>query len=66
MARLDSAKYAHSTASGMAAFTAIMSLYEKNDEFILPDDTYTGTRKCIKQVFEPKGMNFHPTDFTDL
>ena len=48
MARLDSAKYAYTTSSGMAAFNAIMSLFEKNDEFILPDDTYTGTRKCIQ------------------
>ena len=48
MARLDNVSFAHSTASGMAAFAAIMSLFGKGDEVILADDTYTGTKKCLK------------------
>jgi cystathionine gamma-lyase len=66
LASLEEGKFGLSFASGLAAEHAILSMLRPGDHVIVPEDMYGGTYRLIKQVFEPMGISFTFTDFTDL
>jgi cystathionine beta-lyase/cystathionine gamma-synthase len=66
LASLEDGNYGLTFASGLAAEHAILSILRPGDHVIVPEDMYGGTYRLIKEIFEPVGVRFSFTDFTDL
>jgi len=62
VAELEGGVDAIAFASGMAAETALMNLFESHGHVIAGDDLYGGTLRLFRQVSTPAGIRF---DFTD-
>lgn len=66
LARLEEGKYACAFASGMAAITALVRLFNVGDEIIAGNDLYGGTVRLLDQVLTRQGTRTHYIDTTDL
>lgn len=53
-------------ASGMAAITAVLLLFEKGDHLIVSEDLYGGTYRVLDRVFARWGLEVTFVDTTDL
>lgn len=60
---LEGAKYAATFPTGMAAVTAIASIFSPGDHFVVSNDIYGGTMKYFKEVAPRQGFQ---VDFVDM
>ena len=51
--------------SGMAAITAVLSLFHAGDKLVLSDNGYGGTFRVLNRVFDHFGITFVQVDTTD-
>jgi cystathionine beta-lyase len=51
--------------SGMAAITAVLSLFEPSDELLIPTNIYGGTFRVLERYFRRYGLRYRFVDITD-
>ena len=66
IAELESGTHGFAFASGLAAITAVLSLFEKGDKLILSDNVYGGTFRLLNRVFQNFGITFELVDTSDI
>lgn len=64
IAALEGAAHGIAFASGCAAMTTVMHLFEQGDHLICGDDVYGGTYRLFEQVMSKHGMRFTFIDMT--
>ncbi|MDR2586925.1 MAG: PLP-dependent aspartate aminotransferase family protein, partial [Coriobacteriales bacterium] len=52
--------------SGMAAITAVLSLFEPGDELLVPTNLYGGTFRVLDRYFQRYGLRYRLVDITDV
>lgn len=66
IAELENGKAGFAFASGLAAVTAVLSLFRTGDNLVLSDNVYGGTFRVLEKVFQNFGIGFRLVDTTDL
>lgn len=66
IALLESGKGGLAFASGMAAITAVLSLFKSGDKIIIPTNLYGGTFRVIDKVFKNFNLIYEIVDFSRL
>lgn len=66
IAELEKGKAGFAFASGMAAITAVLTLFEKGDKIIISSNVYGGTFRVLDKVFKNFGITYAIEDTTDL
>lgn len=66
IAELESGKAGFAFGSGMAAITAVLSLFETGDKVIISKNVYGGTFRVLDKVFNHFGITYSIEDTTDL
>ena len=66
IALLEDGKYGLAFGSGMAAITAVLSLFKSNDKIIIPDNLYGGTFRVIDKVFKNFNLKYETVDVSDI
>ena len=52
--------------SGMAAITAVLSLFKSGDKIIIPNNLYGGTSRVVDKVFKNFNINYEIVDISRL
>lgn len=52
--------------SGMAAITAVLSLFKSGDKIIIPNNLYGGTFRVVDKVFKNFNINYEIVDISRL
>ena len=65
IAELEGGKAGFAFGSGMAATTAVLSLFQTGDRIILSQNVYGGTYRVLAKVFDHFGIGFDIVDTTD-
>ncbi|MCM1308239.1 MAG: PLP-dependent aspartate aminotransferase family protein [Butyrivibrio sp.] len=65
-AELEGGKAGFAFASGMAAVTAVLSLFESGDKILISGNVYGGTFRVLDKVFNNFGITYEIEDTTDL
>ncbi len=65
IARLDGAARGFAYASGMAAITSLLFLFEHGDHLIVTEDLYGGTYRLFEKIFHQYGLEFSYVDTSD-
>lgn len=58
LASLEEGHFGLAFASGMAATTAVLSLFKPGDHIVAAEDLYGGTYRLFEQVLRPQGYEF--------
>lgn len=66
IAELERGKAGFAFASGMAAITAILSLFQSGDRIIISSNVYGGTFRLLDKVFNNFGITYSIEDTTNL
>ncbi|MDR0914616.1 MAG: PLP-dependent aspartate aminotransferase family protein [Oscillospiraceae bacterium] len=66
IAELEKGKAGFAFASGMAAITAVLSLFKSGDKIIISSNVYGGTFRVLDKVFKNFGISYSIEDTTDL
>lgn len=66
IAELERGKAGFAFASGMAAITAVLSLFESGDKIIISSNVYGGTFRVLDKVFKNFGITYAIEDTTNL
>ena len=66
IARLDRGCRGFAYASGMAAITNLLLLFQPGDHLVVTEDLYGGTYRLFEQVFQQYGLEFTYVDTTDM
>ena len=66
IAELESGKAGFAFASGMAAITAVLSLFKTGDKVIISSNVYGGTFRVLDKIFKNFGINYSIEDTTNL
>lgn len=66
IAELEHGRAGFAFASGMAAITAVLSLFRSGDKVILSSNVYGGTFRVLDKVFQQFGLRYSLEDTTDL
>ena len=66
IAELESGTAGFAFGSGMAAITAVLSLFKSGDEVIISSNVYGGTFRVLDKVFNNFGLTYKIVDTTDL
>ena len=66
IANLEQARYGFAFSSGMAAISAILSMYSPGDHLIVSDDIYGGTYRIFEEVYRKYGIEFSYVDTSYL
>ena len=66
IAELEGGKAGFAFGSGMAAITAVLSLFETGDKVIISKNVYGGTFRVLDKVFNHVGISYSIEDTTDL
>ncbi|MDR1713636.1 MAG: PLP-dependent aspartate aminotransferase family protein [Coriobacteriales bacterium] len=66
IARLEGGCGGLAFATGMAAITAVLSLFEPGDELLIPNNIYGGTFRVLSRYFERFGLKHRFVDVADL
>ena len=64
IAELESGNYGFAFASGLAAMTAVLSLFRSGDRIVISDNVYGGTYRLLDQVFSHFQIGFISVDTT--
>lgn len=66
VASLECGKRAWAYSSGMAAISAILSLFRPGDHLLFSEDLYGGTYRIMNEVYADYGIDFDLIDTSDL
>ncbi len=66
IAELERGKSGFAFASGMAAITAVLSLFKAGDKILISSNVYGGTYRVLDKVFKNFGIGYSVEDTTDL
>jgi len=66
VAALEGATHGIAFASGLAAISALVELFDSGDEVVCTQNVYGGTYRVFDQVFRRFGLGFHFVDTSDL
>lgn len=66
IAELENGKAGFAFASGMAAITAVLSLFDTGDKVIISSNVYGGTFRVLDKVFNHFGIGYSIEDTTNL
>lgn len=66
IAELEGGKAGFAFASGMAAITAVLSLFNTGDKIIISSNVYGGTFRVLDKVFKNFGIGYSIEDTTDI
>ncbi len=66
IADLEHGNYGLAFASGMAATTAVLSLFKSGDRIIISSNVYGGTFRVLDKIFSNFGITYEIADTTDL
>lgn len=66
IAELEGGSAGFAFASGMAAITAVLSLFREGDRILISSNVYGGTYRVLDQVFGRFGIRYAIADTTDL
>lgn len=66
IAELEGGVAGFAFASGMAAITAVLSLFQTGDKVILSSNVYGGTFRVLDRIFKNFGIRYAIVDTTDL
>ncbi|SFU76733.1 cystathionine gamma-lyase [Clostridium sp. DSM 8431] len=66
IALLEDGEYGLAFGSGMAAITAVLSLFKSGDKIIIPDNLYGGTFRVIDKVFKNFNLKYKTVDVSDI
>ncbi|OBR92348.1 MULTISPECIES: bifunctional cystathionine gamma-lyase/homocysteine desulfhydrase [Clostridium] len=66
IAQLEEGKNGFAFASGMAAITAVLTLFKSGDKIIISDNVYGGTYRVLDKVFKNFDLNYELIDTSDL
>ncbi|ACM19773.1 cystathionine gamma-synthase/beta-lyase [Geotalea daltonii FRC-32] len=66
IARLDGGARGFAYASGMAAITNLLMLFQRGDHLIVTEDLYGGTYRLFEQIFHQYGLEFTYVDTSSL
>ncbi len=65
LASLEGADHCLAFASGLAATSTLLFLFEPGDHVVFTEDVYGGTFRLFDKVFQRYGLTFTPVDPTD-
>jgi len=66
IAQLEGGASGFAFASGMAAITAVLFLFQAGDKLLLSSNVYGGTFRVLEQVFRPFGLSYEIVDMRDI
>jgi cysteine-S-conjugate beta-lyase len=66
IAELEGGNAGFAFASGMAAITAVLSLFQSGDKIIISSNVYGGTFRVLDKIFKNFGISYSIEDTTDL
>ncbi|MCR4868339.1 MAG: PLP-dependent aspartate aminotransferase family protein [Lachnospiraceae bacterium] len=66
IAELDGGTHGFAFASGMAAITAVLSLFSQGDKILISNNVYGGTYRVLDKVFNHFGLTYRMVDTSDL
>lgn len=66
IAELENGTYGLAFASGMAAVSTVLSLFDQGDHLVVGDDVYGGTYRVLTKVFNRLGIDSTFVDTSDL
>ncbi len=66
IAELEGGKSGFAFASGMAAITAVLSLFKTGQKIVISSNVYGGTFRVLDKIFKPMGLGYAIVDTTDL
>lgn len=66
IAELEGGKAGFAFSSGMAAITAVLSLFQSGDRVIISKNVYGGTFRVLDKIFRNFGISYAFEDTTDL
>lgn len=66
IAELENGTAGFAFASGLAAITAVLSLFRSGDKLVISDNVYGGTFRVLEKVFSNFGIGFELVDTTDV
>lgn len=66
IAELEGGNAGFAFASGMAAITAVLSLFQSGDQIIISSNVYGGTFRVLDKIFKNFGILYAIEDTTDL
>ncbi|QAT50421.1 aminotransferase class I/II-fold pyridoxal phosphate-dependent enzyme [Caproiciproducens sp. NJN-50] len=66
IAELEGGAAGFAFASGMAAITAVLSLFQSGDKIIISSNVYGGTFRVLDKVFKNFGLTYEIVDTSDL
>lgn len=66
IAELEEGNFGFAFASGMAATTAVLQLFESGDKVLISENVYGGTFRVIDKIFRPFGLTYEIVNTTDL
>lgn len=66
MARLEGGSRGFAYASGMAAITSLMFLFERGDHLVVTEDLYGGSYRLFEKLFQQFGLSFSYVDTSDV
>jgi cystathionine gamma-synthase len=66
VARLEGAKFGAGFSTGVAAVTAVLSLFKPGNHILVSDDLYGGTFRLFRDIYGPYGIEHDFIDTTKL
>lgn len=66
IADLEQGNYGLAFASGMAATTAVLSLFQSGDKILISSNVYGGTFRVLDKIFSSFGITYGIADTTEL
>ncbi len=66
IAELEGGAAGFAFASGMAAITAVLQLFQSGDRVVISSNVYGGTYRVLDKVFQRFGLSYSIADTTDL
>ena len=65
IADLEEGERGFAFASGLAAITAVISLFKSGDKILIPDNLYGGTFRVLDKIFNNFGITYEITDMSN-
>ncbi len=66
IAELEGGSAGFAFGSGMAALTAVISLFKSGDKIVISSNVYGGTFRVLDKIFKNFGISYSIEDTTDL
>lgn len=66
IADLENGRYGFAFASGLAAISTVLSIFEQGDEVIISNDVYGGTFRILDKVFNRFGITYKQVNTSDI